>query len=55
LPTSENKLRGDLAIRKEWGVKIDKVSEFNIPKGTWISEGKVAAQGNGYSGAGIKQ
>jgi hypothetical protein len=39
----ENKLRGDLAIRKEWGVKIDKVSEFNIPKGTWISEGKVAA------------
>jgi hypothetical protein len=42
-------------LRKEWGVKIDKVSEFNIPKGTWISEGKVAAQGNGYSGAGIKQ
>jgi hypothetical protein len=36
--TSENKLRGDLAIRKEWGVKIDKVSEFNIPKGTWISK-----------------
>jgi hypothetical protein len=47
-------LRGDLAIRKEWGVKIDKVSEFNIPKGTWISEGKAAAQGNGYSGGGYQ-
>ncbi|VVH60607.1 hypothetical protein BAZOLSSOX_2057, partial [uncultured Gammaproteobacteria bacterium] len=51
---SENKLRRDLAIREDWGVKIDKVSEFNVPKGTWISEGKAAAKGNGYSGGGYQ-
>jgi len=51
---SEDKLRRDLAIREDWGVKIDKVSEFNIPKGSWVSEGKAAAKGKGYSGGGYQ-
>jgi hypothetical protein len=31
-------------------VKIEFVSEFEVPAGTWISEGKAASQGVGYSG-----
>jgi len=52
--SSESELRKDLAIRKDWGVKIDSVSEFNVPKGTWVSEGKAAAHGVGYEGGGYQ-
>src|SRR5690554_2048678 len=48
--TSENELREKLAIRDDWGVKINKVTEFDVPAGTWVSEGKAASQGVGYSG-----
>nr|WP_240349066.1 hypothetical protein [Pectobacterium aquaticum] len=51
---SEDILRQDLAIRHDWGVNITKVSEFNVPKGTWVSEGSAAAQGAGYPGAGYQ-
>jgi len=52
--TSEDQLRADLAIRHDWGVKITRVSEFNVPKGTWISEGPAAPQGAGYPGGGYQ-
>lgn len=42
---SEQLLREKLAIRHDWGVNITHVSEFKIPKGTWVSEGSAAAQG----------
>ncbi|MCW0319132.1 hypothetical protein NB724_004283 [Pantoea ananatis] len=58
--TSEAELRKDLAILKEWGVKIDKVTTFKPQKGTWITEGTAAPQistnrlevleGGGYQG-----
>jgi hypothetical protein len=51
---SEQSLRQDLAIRQDWGVKIDKVTEFNVPKGSWVSEGKAASQGQGYEGGGYQ-
>jgi hypothetical protein len=35
-------------------VNITSVSEFNVPKGTWISEGTAAAQGAGYGGGGYQ-
>jgi hypothetical protein len=47
---SEAELRSALAIREDWGVDITHVSEFNVPKGTWISEGLAAPQGIGYPG-----
>jgi hypothetical protein len=47
---TEKQLREGLAIRDDWGVKIEFVSEFEVPAGTWISEGKAASQGVGYSG-----
>ncbi len=47
---TEIELRQKLAIRDDWGVKIEFVSEFDVPSGTWISEGKAAAQGPGYPG-----
>ena len=47
---TEDSLREKLAIRREWGVKIEYVSEFDAPAGTWVSEGKAAAQGLGYPG-----
>ena len=37
-----------------WGVKIDKVTEFNVPKNSWVSEGKAASQGQGYEGGGYQ-
>ncbi|WNW12477.1 RHS repeat-associated core domain-containing protein [Pseudomonas sp. DTU_2021_1001937_2_SI_NGA_ILE_001] len=54
--TSEDALRRDLAIRHDWGVKITKVSEFEVPKGTWVSEGPAALQGPGldYPGGGYQ-
>ena len=52
--TSESQLRKELAIRKDWGVKINRVSTFRVPKGTWISEGKAAAQGKKYPGGGYQ-
>lgn len=42
--TSEADLRNDLAILDEWGIKIDRVTEFRPAKGTWISEGTAARQ-----------
>ena len=47
---TENEIRKGLAIRDDWGVKIESVTEFDVPSGTWISEGKAASQGNGYPG-----
>ncbi|GAB7533779.1 RHS repeat-associated core domain-containing protein [Pseudomonas sp. 3A(2025)] len=52
--SSEDVLRKDLAIHRDWGVEITKVSEFNVPKGTWVSEGPAAAQGAGYPGGGYQ-
>jgi RHS repeat-associated protein len=46
----ENELRSGLAIRKDWGVDIQSVSKFDVPKGTWVSEGKAASQGADYPG-----
>jgi hypothetical protein len=46
----EETLREKLAIRDDWGVVIETVSEFDVPAGTWVSEGVAAAQGAGYSG-----
>ncbi|MCG3464211.1 hypothetical protein L7G72_20930 [Xenorhabdus bovienii] len=58
--TSEAELREDLAILKEWGVKIEYVTTFKPQKGTWITEGTAAPQvsksgleklkGEGYQG-----
>ena len=42
--TSERELRNDMAILKEWGIKIDRVTTFRPAKGTWIAEGKAARQ-----------
>ncbi len=47
---TEDQLRKDLAIDRAWNIKITKVSEFEVPKGTWISEGTAAPQGPGYPG-----
>ncbi|NDW11228.1 hypothetical protein D0T56_16410 [Dysgonomonas sp. 520] len=49
---TEEELRQQLAIRNDWGVQIEYVTEFNVPAGTWVSEGKAAAQGIGYPGGG---
>jgi hypothetical protein len=35
-------------------VNITDVSEFNIPQGSWTSEGMAAAQGTGYPGDGYQ-
>ena len=48
--STENELREKLAIRSDWGVEIESVTEFNVPAETWISEGQAAAQGPGYPG-----
>ena len=45
---TEKQLREGLAIRDDRGVQIEYVSEFDVPAGTWVSEGKAAAQGVGY-------
>ncbi len=47
---TELELRQKLAIRDDWGVQIELITEFNVPAGTWVSEGKAAAQGVGYPG-----
>ncbi len=52
--SSEDVLRQDLAIRHDWGVNITKISEFKVPRGTWVSEGPAAAQGSGYLGSGYQ-
>lgn len=52
--SSEAEMRVDLAIRRDWGVNISKVSTFRVPKGTWVSEGSAAAQGGVYSGGGYQ-
>ena len=48
--TTELELRQKLAIRDDWGVQIEFVTEFDVPLGTWVSEGKAAGQGVGYPG-----
>ncbi len=47
---SEEALRNGVAIRRDWGIDINQVSEFHVPPGTWVSEGTAAAQGIGYMG-----
>lgn len=51
---TETGLRRSLAIRKDWGVHITKLTEFRVPAGTWVCEGKAAAQGYGYPGKGYQ-
>jgi RHS repeat-associated protein len=51
---TETGLRRALAIRKDWGVSIIKVSKFEVPAGTWVCEGKAASQGKGYPGKGYQ-
>jgi hypothetical protein len=51
---TEAVLREKLAIKTEWGVEIEYVSEFNVPAGTWVCEGRAAAQGVGYPGGGYQ-
>jgi hypothetical protein len=57
--SNESDLRNEAAILDEWGVNLDRVTEFKPDKGTWISEGTAAAQkgvsgevrkGGGYQG-----
>ncbi len=52
--SSEQLLQEKLAIRHDWGVEITKVSEFRVPRGTWVGEGLAAAQGAGYPGLGYQ-
>jgi hypothetical protein len=51
--TSEAEMRRDLALKKEWG-EISRVATYNVPKGTWVSEGRAATQGRGYEGGGYQ-
>ena len=48
--STETELRQSLAIRNDWGVQIENVTEFDVPAGIWVSEGKAASQGIGYPG-----
>lgn len=47
---TEKQLREELAIREDWNVEIKYISEFEVPAGIWVSEGKAASQGIGYPG-----
>jgi hypothetical protein len=51
---NEAELREALAIRRDWGVHIEYMTEFDVPSGTWVSEGTAAAQGIGYPGGGYQ-
>jgi hypothetical protein len=42
--SSARELRDNMAILKEWGIKMDYVTTFHPPKGVWISEGVSAPQ-----------
>jgi hypothetical protein len=48
--STEAELRKKLAIRDDWGVQIEDITEFDVPAGTWVSEGKAASQGVDYPG-----
>jgi hypothetical protein len=48
--SSESELRQKLAIRDDWGIQIEFVSELEVPAGNWVSEGKAASQGLNYPG-----
>lgn len=50
---SEEVLRKDLAIHTSWG-NITSYSKFNVPAGTWVSEGRAASQGVGFEGGGYQ-
>jgi hypothetical protein len=47
---TDTEIRKGLAIREDWGVKLESVTEFKVPAGTYVSEGKAASQGVGYAG-----
>lgn len=47
---TEQELRVKLAILPAWKVDIKYVTEFEVPAGTWISEGSAASQAIGYPG-----
>lgn len=51
---TEAALREKLAIRHDWGIKITKISEFKVPRGTWVNDGLAKAQGNEYPGMGYQ-
>lgn len=52
--SSEDDLRSSLAIHRDWKVEINSYTKFEVPTGTWVSEGKAAAQGVGYPGQGYQ-
>jgi RHS repeat-associated protein len=52
--STEAEVRAALAIRDNWVPHLTRVSEFRVPAGTWISEGRAAAQGVGYPGGGYQ-
>lgn len=43
---AEYDLHSGLAIEDSWGIKITRVTEFNVPAGTWIAEGIAGPQIN---------
>lgn len=52
--STEDDLKSSLAIHRDWKVEITNYTKFEVPAGTWISEGKAAAQGVGYPGGGYQ-
>ena len=52
--STEEELRRDLAIKKDWGIEVTGVTTFRAPAGTWVSEGAAAGQGTGYPGGGYQ-
>ena len=52
--SSEDEMRSSLAIHRDWKVEIVNYSKFEVPSGTWVSEGKAASQGVGYPGGGYQ-
>jgi hypothetical protein len=47
---TEAEMRVGLAIRRNWGVKIDSLSRIEVPVGEWVEEGLAADQGDEYKG-----
>jgi len=51
---SEAEFRRDVAVTKDFSPKITRVTEYNVPKGTRVSEGLAENQGKGYEGGGYQ-
>jgi hypothetical protein len=50
--SSKEFMRIRLAIKKEWGININKISKMKVPSGVRIFEGQAASQGLLYIGGG---